>query len=74
MLISPELYDIVPSTNAACVPSNPFTLKQYPFKKKCEGRSIDTIFESNVSFLTKELLQPSCFEPYSIWQNLANVC
>ena len=66
----------VPSTNAVCVPLNPFTLKQYPFEKKCEGRSNNTTFESNnVMFsLVKKVSQPSCLEPYSIWQNLVSVC
>ena len=66
----------MPSTNAVCVPSNPFTLKQYPFEKKREGRSNDTTFESNdiVFLLIKELSQPSCLESYSIWQNLVSVC
>ena len=40
----------VPSTKAVCVPSCPFTLKQYPLEKKCKGRLIDTTFESSVFF------------------------
>ena len=54
----------------------PFHFEAIYIQKKCEGRSIDMTFESNVLLLTnlKELLQPSCFEPYSIWQNLMDVC
>ena len=72
--VSPGMY--VPSTNAVCVPSNPFTLKQYSFEKKPEGRSNDTTFESNdiVILMVKEPSQPSCCEPYSIWQNVVCDC
>ena len=74
VMTSPGLY--VPSTitNTVCVSSYPFALKQYPFEKKREEISIDTTFESSELFLVKELSQPSCLEPYSIWQNLVPFC
>ena len=71
-ILTPGLY--VPSTKAEYVPSYPFTLKQYPLEKKQEGRSIDMTFESSVFLLVKELSQPSCLEPYSMWQNFMLVC